>query len=252
MGLPLPAAGFALLWWAAPSAFAADPDARYMYDYALHESTVRGLESTLTNVWGMGVVAATAFRTSLIHNAEEEVVSVRELPGDSEEKLSLLMYALIQEEGESVFSHYCGFEDRTWVGVYNLGNGGGAGDENTLGIALNRTASPHWWNVTVEACEAPDDAVECPSCCRSKFPLNDYGETYGPSTQNKYYDTTMRPWYVEGFAATGKRWTSPYVYSDGVTIGTSAVTPLEDRAGNGGFNVTSTRVFWTHSFQRKD
>ena len=51
------------------------------------------------------------------------------------------MYAILVGQPRSMYSCYVGFEDRTAVFYYNLGNGGGFEDEHSYAVALNTSAA---------------------------------------------------------------------------------------------------------------
>ena len=201
----------------------------YLYDYAFHKSTQEALDYNLNVLWKMGEVMATGMATDLVYNASG--------PGDlhgrlrsGDGTLSLLVYSLLIGESLTTYMHYAGFEDSTWVGVYNAGNGGGPAGNYTFAVAANVSRDADWWRVAVGACEPPDDAA-CATCCRSKWVTDARGAPAGDAFTTGYYDTRARPWYVAGLDARGPIWTEPYVYANGVTIGNSAVTPLDDGAG---------------------
>ena len=108
----------------------------YLYDYAFHKSTQEALDYNLNVLWKMGEVMATGMATDLVYNASG--------PGDlhgrlrsGDGTLSLLVYSLLIGESLATYMHYAGFEDSTWVGVYNAGNGGGPAGNYTFAVAAN-------------------------------------------------------------------------------------------------------------------
>ena len=186
----------------------------YLYDYAFHKSTQEALDYNLNVLWKMGEVMATGMATDLVYNASG--------PGDlhgrlrsGDGTLSLLVYSLLIGESLATYMHYAGFEDSTWVGVYNAGNGGGPAGNYTFAVAANVSRDADWWRVAVGACEPPDDAA-CAACCRSKWVTDARGAPAGDAFTTGYYDTRARPWYVAGLDARGPIWTEPYVYANGV------------------------------------
>lgn len=176
----------------------------YLYDYAFHKSTQEALDYNLNVLWKMGEVMATGMATDLVYNASG--------PGDlhgrlrsGDGTLSLLVYSLLVGESLATYMHYAGFEDSTWVGVYNAGNGGGPAGNYTFAVAANVSRDADWWRVAVGACEPPDDAA-CATCCRSKWVTDARGAPAGDAFTTGYYDARARPWYVAGFGARGPVW----------------------------------------------
>ena len=103
---------------------------------------------------------------------------------------------------------------------------------NDLTVAVDRSRSDTYDNLTVANCTAPAGAP-CPDCCRQVWHADRVGEAKGGAYVDAFpYDCRLRPWYQGALRSGWPLWTPPYVFATSQTIGTTAAMTLRDYYGS--------------------
>ena len=103
---------------------------------------------------------------------------------------------------------------------------------NDLTVAVDRSRSDTYDNLTVANCTAPAGAP-CPACCRQVWHADRVGEAKGGAYVDAFpYDCRLRPWYQGALRSGWPLWTPPYVFATSNTIGMTAAMTLRDYYGS--------------------